>query len=156
MSASLRKRRNCCVAAQCREVPERDIPTLRPQPRSRVLGFWQQPRRCHVCVQSRMRRSRLKLPVFPRLWPRFRCEEEFPDNKQRPEGAARMHGFVRLSSRSPHGKNPRPPARYGSVPYRGSRAACVPESVADRSEKSLREHSSHHPQKRSPRCDPIR
>ena len=46
-----------------------------------------------------------------------------------------MHGFVRLSSRSPHGRNLRPPARYGSVPYRGSRAACVPESAADRSEK---------------------
>ena len=32
-----------------------------------------------VCLQSRMRRSRLQLPVFPRLWPRFRCEEEFPE-----------------------------------------------------------------------------
>src|SRR5438105_4202022 len=51
-----------------------------------------------------MRRSRLQLRVFPRLWPRFRCEEEFPDNKQPPEGAARMHGFVRLSSRSLRGK----------------------------------------------------
>ena len=49
---------------------------IRPQPRSRVLEFWQQPRRCHVCVQSRMRRGRLQLG-FPRLWPRFRCEEEF-------------------------------------------------------------------------------
>jgi hypothetical protein len=45
-------------------VPERDISTLRPQPRSRMLGFWQQPRRCHVCVQSRTWRSRLQLPVF--------------------------------------------------------------------------------------------
>ena len=27
--------------------------------------FWQQPRRCHVCLQSPMPRSRLQLPVFP-------------------------------------------------------------------------------------------
>src|SRR5882757_1464341 len=47
-----------------------------------------------------MRRSRLRLPIFPRLWPRFRCEEPSPDNKQRPEGAARMHGS--LGSRLDH------------------------------------------------------
>jgi hypothetical protein len=152
MSASLRKRRNCCVEAEYREVRERDISTLRPQPRSRMPEFWQQPWRCHVCLQSQMRRSRLQLPVFPRLWPRFRCEGQFPDNKQRPEGAAKMHGFVRLSSRSPLGRNLPPPGHYGSVPYRGSRAACVPESAADRSEKSFREHSSHHPQIHPPFC----
>ena len=139
-----------------RKGPTADVPISRPQPRLRVPEFWQQPRRCHVCPQSRIRRSRLQLPVFPRLWPLFRCEEEFPDNKQRQEGAARMHGFVRLSSRSPHGRTLRPPTRYGSVPYRASRAACVPENAADRSETSLQEHSSHHPQIRSPRCDPIR
>ena len=96
----------------CAKCP--DIPTPRPQPGLRVPEISQQPRRCHVSLQSRMRHSRLQLPVSRRLWPRFRCEEEFPDNKQRPEGAARMHGFVRLSSRSPHGRNLRPPVRRGS------------------------------------------
>ena len=73
-----------------RKVPEGDIPTFRPQPRLRAPEFWQQPRRCHVCLQSQMRRSRLQLPVFPRLWPRFRCEEGFPDNRQWQDDAARM------------------------------------------------------------------
>ena len=111
----------------------------RPQPQSRVLEFWQQPRRCHAFLLSPMRRSGLLRLVFRLLWPRFRCEEEFPDNRQRPEAGARMRGFVQLSFRSPRWKNLRPPTRYGSAPYRGNRAACVSGTAAGRSEKSLRE-----------------
>ena len=51
--------------AEVGDVPERDVPKFRPQPRLCVPEFWQQPRRGHVCPQSRMRRSRLQIPVFP-------------------------------------------------------------------------------------------
>ena len=72
------------MSTECREASQRGIPTPRPPRLLRAPEFWQQPRRRRVCLQSRMPRSRLQLPSSPGLWPLFRCEEEFPDNKQRP------------------------------------------------------------------------
>jgi hypothetical protein len=56
----------------------------------RVPEFWQQSRRGLACLQSRRQRTQLQLPVFPLPWPRFRPEEAFPDNKHRPQSAARI------------------------------------------------------------------
>jgi hypothetical protein len=55
-------RRNWRITAN---VVQRDSQTIKPQPRLRMPEFWQQPRRCHVCVQSPVPRSRLQLAVFP-------------------------------------------------------------------------------------------
>ena len=123
------------------------------------------PSRDHVCLNfpttspapslPQSPRAWSVAPVFPRLLPRFRWTKRmFPDIKLwRLASVRRYCGFALLASHY-HLEKPASSSSAGSAPYRGSRAACAPESAADRSEKSPRGHSSHHLQKRSLRWVP--